>query len=249
MRYKVTVQYNGAGYAGWQKQPGLATIQQAIETALEKIHQRPVSIQGSGRTDAKVHALGQVFHFDSDLNIDVESWRRALNANVSKGIRIVQVESAQDDFHARYDATQKHYRYWLEMGAFNVFQEDTVFQLNQALDIPLMQQASRIFVGTHDFTSFCANSLDELPDQVRTIYGLEILSDGQKVQIDVFGNGFMRYMVRMIVGALVKVGLGKLSVNELRGILLAKDKQAGSFNIDGCGLYLVDVIYDKENNA
>lgn len=239
------VAYDGSNYFGWQSQKDVVNIQDTIEEALMMIHKKEVRITGSGRTDRGVHAKGQVFHFDSDLNISEENWVRAMNANLPRDIRILKVEQVPEEFHARYDVVKKQYDYYLNTGSYDLFSRDYVTQLCTPLDLDRMNQAKKIFLGTHDFASFSANSFAEMEDQVRTIEKIDIEKEKDVIHFTFVGDGFMRYMVRMLVGALVEVGKGKMSIEELKGILEARDKNASRFKADSEGLYLSQVIYEK----
>ncbi len=245
MRYFVKVAYDGTNYAGWQHQPGKKTIQLAIEEALEKIVHKKVMIHGSGRTDAKVHALGQRFHFDSDNKMTSEQWLRALNALLPKDIVAKDVTQVDDQAHCRRDAVEKHYEYWLNMGEYNLFERNIINQVNRKLDLQAMKKASSYFIGTHDFSSFCANTKEEKENQVRTIFDIQWIEKEDKVGIRFIGNGFMRYMIRMLVGSLIEVGKNKVVPEHVKMVLEQKDKNACNYNCDPCGLYLVDVKYEK----
>lgn len=245
MRFAVVVSYNGSKYAGWQIQPSFLSVQQVIQTILSRMHNRPIQIFGSGRTDAGVHAYGQVFHFDSDMNLDTAQWRKALNAQLPEDIRVIRVHEVPDDFHARYSALSKRYDYLLNTGEHDPFRYPFEYQLNQELDVHAMRESARLLVGTHDFSSFCVNSFEETPDQVRTLQVLEITVEDKIVRFRLEGDGFMRYMVRMLVGNLIDVGLHKKSKQDIQRILEAKDKHATNVVAPPCGLYLVSVSYKE----
>lgn len=245
MIYKCIVAYDGSKFSGWQKQPGLLTVQQSIEEALSIIHKEPIDIHGSGRTDKGVHAYHQVFHFESHLNMDSTAFHRALNALLPKSIHIHHVE-AKEGFHARFDAIEKHYVYRVNLGPVDVFNQDYEFQLNKDLDIRAMEKACQLFIGTHDFTSFNATELAIIPNQVRTITDFILLENNDgKIEFSIFGDGFLRYMVRMLIAAVIEVGLHRLSVEELKQMLEARDKDVFTKNIPACGLYLAYVDYKE----
>jgi tRNA pseudouridine38-40 synthase len=170
MRWKATIAYNGAHYCGWQVQPNGLSVQEVVENALAKIVKSPVGAVSSGRTDAGVHAKGQVFHFDCDLNMTGEQWRLALNSLLPDDMIIRKVEEADPNFHSRFDALWKRYDYVINMGEYDPFMKDLEFEYNKRLDVRAMRTAAGYLVGTHDFTSFNANSLEERPNQTRTIY-------------------------------------------------------------------------------
>ena len=243
MRYRAIVQYDGTDFAGWQKQPEKRTVQSEIEKALKNLTQQDIMITGAGRTDAGVHALNQVFHFDCDRQFtDIT---RAINSQLPADVHVLQCEECDGQFHARYDACWKQYRYLINCSQYNPITRNYIWQYCRPLDVDGMRKAAEIFVGTHDFTSFNATRSSEVEDQVRTIYELEIEEYNGIVEFTVSGDGFLRHMVRMIVASLVEVGKGALSCDQLAEILAARDKNACNFNIPGCGLYLVTVEYSK----
>lgn len=242
MIYQCTIQYDGSKFSGWQKQPGLITVQQTLEEALSIIHKMPMVVHGSGRTDKGVHAYGQVFHFESELNMDAKAFERALNALIPKWAHITEV-LAHDGFHARFDAKSKTYTYRINVGDVNVFQHDYVYQFNKPLDVEMMQACAQVFIGTHDFTSFNATELAIIDNQVRTIESINITQVDDLIEITLKGDGFLRYMVRMIVAALVEVGQDRKTIEEITTILQAENKTAFTKNVPACGLYLVRVDY------
>ena len=244
MIYKCIIQYDGSKFSGWQKQPGTLTVQQTMEDALSIIHKGPVAVHGSGRTDKGVHALAQVCHFESTLDMDGAAFVRALNALMPRTTHILSVE-AVEGFHARFDATAKTYTYLLNTGALNVFKQDYEYQLCRHLDLSAMMDAASVFIGTHDFTSFNATELLIVEDQVRTIHELDLIESEGIITITITGDGFLRYMVRMLVAALIEVGLGRLSKDDLELYLNAHNKDIFTKNVPSCGLYLTSVNYNK----
>jgi len=242
MRYKAIVSYDGTNYAGWQKQNNQLSIQEVIENALFKLTQTEINVTAAGRTDSKVHADNQVFHFDTDKQF--KDFKHSLNSQLPPDIYVKSIQQVKDDFHARFDATKKEYIYKINMGEYNPILNNHVNQLCQSLDILKMQQASSIFIGEHDFTSFNATTLEEMPNQIRTIYSIEFEQKEDLLLIHVIGNGFLRHMVRMIVGSLIQVGLGKKSKADLEKTLQQKDKTANHYNAEAQGLYLHKIWYD-----
>lgn len=251
-RYKAIVSYDGTRYIGWQRQPNGITIQEVIETEIEKISHQRTWVTASGRTDAKVHAKGQVFHFDSDFKLDARMWKIALNGHLPKDIRILSLVQVDPGFHARFHAVSKRYDYLINLGEYDVFSRNYAFQCYYSLDIAKMEEASRLFIGTHDFTTFCSSPLDTHPDQVRTITRIEFQQEGDMLRIIYEGNGFLRYMVRMLTGTLIEVGRGRLSKEEVKTMLEMRSKTACRYNAKPWGLYLVRVDYEEgweiENN-
>lgn len=246
MRLKATVSYDGSGYAGWQRQDNALGIESIIMDVMERIHHHPVEITGSGRTDAGVHAIAQVIHFDSELKMSKEQWRRAMNALLPADIRMQDVEKVREDFHARFDAISKRYDYYLSYDIDNPFLQRYRAFYRGRLNIERMKECAALFVGTHDFTSFTSSRIDSRKSRVRTITmcAIEETADGLHFRLE--GNSFLRYMVRMIVGTLIEAGRDRLSVQEVKAMLEAKDKEACRYKAPGSGLYLVEVRYPEE---
>lgn len=246
MRLKATVSYDGSGYAGWQRQDNALGIESIIMDVMERIHHHPVEITGSGRTDAGVHAIAQVFHFDSELKMSKEQWLRAMNALLPADIRMQDVEKVREDFHARFDAISKRYDYYLSYDVDNPFLQRYRAFYRGRLNIERMKECAALFVGTHDFTSFTSSRIDPRKSRVRTITmcTIEETADGLHFRLE--GNSFLRYMVRMIVGTLIEAGRDRLSVQEVKAMLEAKDKEACRYKAPSSGLYLVEVRYLEE---
>lgn len=249
MRYKVTVAYDGHRYAGFQKQTNANGIQSVIEKALGKVIKQPVSITASGRTDAGVHAIGQVFHFDGPEKIGPRGYYQALNTLLPKDIRIKKVETAPDDFHARFSVKYKHYDYIITNERDNPFVEHYKAVIWQKLDVDLMRKGAKVLEGEHDFTSFCNAQIDPRKPRVKTIFHIDLVQEGKDLKISYFGNGFLRYQVRMMSAALMALGSHKITIRQLEEILEAKDKHACRFNAPGQGLYLMEVGYDPFENS
>ncbi|MGG3468795.1 tRNA pseudouridine(38-40) synthase TruA [Neobacillus pocheonensis] len=243
-RYKCVISYDGSGFSGYQVQPNKRTVQLELETVLAKMHKgEQVKIAGSGRTDAGVHAKGQVIHFDSSLPIPEDKWEMALNSMLPADISVLSVEKASESFHARFDATGKEYRYQLLLSVKrDPFQRNFVYQYPYQLDIDAMQEASKYFLGTHDFTSFCA-SKTEVVDKVRTIEIIDFVLDGDLLTIRFIGNGFLYNMVRILVGTLLEVGSGERKPAHLADILAGKDRRFAGKTAPAHGLYLWEVFY------
>ena len=246
MRLKATVSYDGSGYAGWQRQDNALGIESIIMDVMERIHHHPVEITGSGRTDAGVHAIAQVFHFDSELKMSKEQWRRAMNALLPADIRMQDVEKVREDFHARFDAISKRYDYYLSYDIDNPFLQRYRAFYRGRLNIERMKECAALFVGTHDFTSFTSSRIDPRKSRVRTITMCAIEETAKGLHFRLEGNSFLRYMVRMIVGTLIEAGRDRLSVQEVKAMLEAKDKEACRYKAPGSGLYLVEVRYPEE---
>lgn len=246
MRYKAVVSYDGSRYIGWQKQPNPNTIQETIEKALSSMHHFPVSITASGRTDTGVHAVAQVFHFDSEMKIDNEHWCRALNALLPKDIRIQQVDAVSDDFHARFDVVGKRYDYLITSQMKNPFLENYMAKVYQDLDIDYMRECAEVFLGTHDFTTFTSNKIDPRKDRVKTISLLDIIEENGYIRIVFVGSGFLRYMVRMLAQTLIEAGKHKITKAEIKDMLEKQDKHLCRYKAVANGLYLMEVYYGGE---
>lgn len=244
MRYLMTFSYNGSKYNGYQRQPGQRTIQEEIEKALTFINRGEfVEIFASGRTDKKVHALGQTAHFDLDIDISLEKLKRAINSNVTNDIHVIKVEQVSDDFHARYHAKSKKYVYRLNMGEFNPLEKEFVYQWCKKLDVELMKQGIKYFVGNHDFRLFVGGDTKK-KDYRRTIFNAYITQEENLISFTFVGDGFMQYQIRNMVGTLMKIGQKKVAPEKIKDMLEGKDKSL-IYCADGRGLALVEVKYDK----
>ena len=242
MRYKAKVSYDGTDFNGWQIQPEGRTVQKAVQDALFKLCQTEIPVTAAGRTDAGVHALGQIFHFDCDKQF--KDIKTAINSQLPEDVRIIECEPVDDEFHSRYDAKWKYYSYMVNTGEYNPLQRNYVYQLGEELDVEAMRDASYLFLGKHDFTSFNATKKDEMENQVRTIDQLDISEHNNVVSFDFVGDGFLRHMIRMMVGTLIEVGRGRITEEEVKNMLEACDKDAVHYNAPACGLYLVQISYE-----
>ncbi|MBR2795269.1 MAG: tRNA pseudouridine(38-40) synthase TruA [Solobacterium sp.] len=243
IRYKCTVAYEGSGFCGWQTQKKGDSIQEAIEEAIRHLTTEEIHILASGRTDAGVNALGQVFQFDSRLDLTERKMMGALNAFLPDGIHIMKVEKKDRRFHVRYCVRLKQYDYTINTGPYDVFSRHHAYQCPYPLDIAKMKEAAQVLVGTHDFTSFNSNTLRETPDQVRTIYAIEFHENGPFLTISYIGRGFLRYMVRMMTAQLLEAGQGKITPDDVRKKLEARSKTVSRKNAHPEGLTLVKVDY------
>lgn len=246
MRYFITFSYDGSKYSGYQKQPRRKTVQGELEKALFQINSnKEVQVSASGRTDAGVHAYNQKAHFDLDCEISCDKLKQSINSLIPDDIYVKNVNRVSDDFHARYNVKAKEYIYKINMGNYNPIEKDYVFQYNKKLDIPEMERALKYLEGTHDFTSF-VKSTDVKEDCTRTIIQATLIRDLKNVNeitIAILGTGFMRYMVRNIVGMLIEIGEGKYKSESIIDVLNKKDRKKAGICAPACGLYLKDVYY------
>jgi tRNA pseudouridine38-40 synthase len=256
MRYKTTITYKGTAYVGWQRQLNGLSVQEVLEGALSKLFQMPISATASGRTDAGVHAEGQVVHFDSPDHIPEDKMPYAINALLPDDISVLSCERAEDDFNARFSAKRKTYTYRLYTSRQRrPLLNDTHAHIVTPLDLRLMREAADIIEGTHDFKCFEASG-SVVKSTVRTVFKVEISAkslDGTPfdgdiltegiIEISVTGNGFLYNMVRIIAGTLVYCGTGKLSVEQIRGILLSGDRTLAGKTMPPEGLTLTSVEY------
>ncbi|HDL77178.1 MAG TPA: tRNA pseudouridine(38-40) synthase TruA, partial [Lentisphaerae bacterium] len=232
-------------YAGWQVQPGQATIQLIVEDAIEKVFHQEIRVHASGRTDAGVHARQQVAHFDlRGLSMPTSRMLVALNAVLPADIRVIRIRGVGPDFHARLSATAKEYRYYLWCGpVLPPFLYRYRWHVRRKLDIPRMQCAARYLIGRHDFTSFSANPNRPLGDTRRHLQLLVIRKKGYTIEIVARADGFLYRMMRSLVGFLVRVGEGELAPSAARDILRAKRRTAAVPTAPAQGLFLWKVFY------
>ncbi|WP_074035367.1 tRNA pseudouridine(38-40) synthase TruA [Exiguobacterium profundum] len=242
-RIKLIVAYDGTHYAGYQVQPNGNTIQAEIESVLARMHRYPVKIVASGRTDARVHALGQVIHFDTSLEMPAERFVKALNAMLPDDILVKQAEEIDDTFHARYGAKRKEYRYHIRQTE-DPFRRHYAATVTYKLSLEAMRQAMERLIGTHDFTSFSVTKA-EVEDRVRTIYEAEVLEMGDEIIFRFVGSGFLYNQVRIMVGTVIEVGRGKYQPGDITQMLEAKDRRVAGITAPPHGLYLWNVNYEK----
>ncbi len=246
--YILTLAYRGTNYHGWQRQGNRAqTIQEILERALERIFEEKLTLEASGRTDAGVHALGQVVAFKAPSKYPSTVLLRAINANLPPDIRVLKARQGSIDFHPRFDAVSKTYLYKLHYHPIlNPFLLDLAWHQPLSLDLKKMRQAARILVGRHDFSSFFTNPGYEVPDRTRTMIRLTVSQPHPAlIEIRATADGFLHRMMRNIVGALVAVGRNKISPADLQSILQARSREGAPATAPAHGLYLEKVSYRK----
>ena len=257
MKILLTISYKGTGYVGWQNQKNGKSVQKTIEKAISKLLRQDVELAGSGRTDAGVHALGQAATFDATSNsfytnftskgskkvcLNSARFVRAINAYLPADIYVISAKEVSENFHARYSAKEKVYEYHLQVGKSPIL-DGLVGEFNQMPNLELIKEAAQILVGTHDFSSFCSAKA-EVSDYVRTINYIKIyMTKADQIIFEISGNGFLYNMVRIIVGTLYDVGIGKIKPEEVKEILSAKDRTKAGKTAPASGLYLKKVKY------
>ncbi|MEX2045496.1 MAG: tRNA pseudouridine(38-40) synthase TruA, partial [Opitutus sp.] len=241
--------YDGTGFAGWQSQAGGTAIQDVIEARLAQIFKRLVRIHGSGRTDSGVHARGQVFHFDADWRHSPEKLLAAFRSRLPASIQIKSIRRVTRAFHARFDATGKRYDYQVHLGDADPFTRRYCWPVFRDLDVGAMQRASAVLVGRHDFRALTALNGPPREDTIRELRRLVVARRGRRITISAESEGFLYKMVRSLVGALVAVGEGKLSVAELHRILRSRTRTAMVQTAPPQGLFLTRVYYERGSSG
>jgi tRNA pseudouridine38-40 synthase len=243
----MTFSYDGNDFAGYQKQPSKRTVQGELENALTRINgDKFVSVHASGRTDAGVHALNQKAHFDMDNEIDIDKLLISVNSLLPSDIYVKKIEVVSDEFHARFNATGKEYIYKINLGEYDPLERKYVYQYNKKLDVVEMERAMKYLEGTHNFKAFTKVDEEKSDDYVRTLSQTNLirdLKDVNKITLVFIGTGFLRYMVRNIVGTLIEVGEGKRRSEEVIEILKSQDRTKAGKMANPEGLYLKNVFY------
>lgn len=242
---KLTIEYDGKDYNGWQKQPNRLNIQGEIEKAIKNVTGQEVELIGSGRTDAGVHAFGQVANFKFESDFPIEKMAIAINSQLKQSIRILKAEEVPLEFHSRYHCHKKTYSYIIDNSdQGTAIYRNLTYHVSQHLDTEAMQKAASYLVGEHDFASFKSSGTSS-KSSVRTIYQAQVLKEQDRVVIMLTGSGFLYNMVRIIAGTLVEVGLGNIPPEEMKNILEAKDRQKAGKTLPPQGLFLMSVEYDE----
>lgn len=243
-RYKLTLEYDGGPFIGWQRQDNGMSVQQALEDAVTGFCGETVTVNGAGRTDSGVHALGQVAHIDIVRDTEPERLRDALNFHLKPHpVAVLRAEAVGGDFHARFSATARAYRYRvLNRRPPPVIARGRVWWVAHALDAQAMHDAAKVLLGRHDFTTFRA-SLCQAPSPVKTLDRLEVMRHGEEIVIEARARSFLHHQVRNIVGTLKLVGEAKWTADDVRRALEARDRAAGGPTAPPDGLYLTDVFY------
>jgi tRNA pseudouridine38-40 synthase len=243
-RLKLTLEYDGTDYVGWQRQLNGVSVQEVVERALGELFGSKVTVEAAGRTDAGVHALGQVVAFDAPRTLPLTAYVRGLSALLPEDISVVGAEEVPAEFDPRRDSSGKRYRYLLSNRPVrSPLRRRTHWQLFSPLDVQAMEQAARSLLGTHDFSAFRAANC-EASTAHRTLRELSIVSSGDVVKFELEGTAFLKHMVRTIVGTLVEVGRGRQSVAWVAEVLASRDRAGAGPTAPPQGLVLVEVRYD-----
>lgn len=252
----LTIEYDGTNFSGWQRQPGVRTVQGELEQVLSKVCGGEVRLNGTSRTDAGVHALGQRASFKGEFGIPTDRIMLAANNLLCGGmnargrcsdVRLSEVREMPEDFHARFDAKGKKYRYIIRNNAeMDVFRRNYCYQVKPPLDLAAMREAAALIAGTHDFACFQSAGGNPRETTVRTVYSLEVLKgQDDDIVIEITGDGFLYNMVRIIAGTLVEAGQGKIRPQEISAIIESKERQRAGHTAPPEGLYLVEIYYGE----
>jgi tRNA pseudouridine38-40 synthase len=250
VKYKLTIAYDGSGYEGWQVQKIGTGVQEKVETALAKLFPSRPRLHSSSRTDTGVHALGMVAHFEvppAERRMTARKLALAINAWLPEEIRVISAARAKRDFHARFNATGKQYRYFVwNHAAMNPLLRHTAWHMPRTLDLQAIRAAAPHFVGSHDFQSFAANPGYTKASTVRTLSRCDLRRSGRLLTFIIEGDGFLYKMCRGIVGTLVQVGLGRFQAADVEQMLAMKDRRVAGMSAPACGLVLWKVYYGKK---
>ena len=240
---KLTIEYDGTNYYGWQRQKDKISIQEAIEQAIASITKENSEVIGSSRTDAGVHAKGFVANFKTNSSVPPNRFREALNTKLPDDIVIIKSEAVNDEFHARYNAKGKTYEYnLLNTEAPSALLRNYSYHPKYDLNVEAMKEAAKYFIGTHDFIAFRSQG-SSVKGTVRTIFDLKVEEKDEIIKISVTGDGFLYNMVRIIVWTLIEVGRGKTKPEDIKEIILKKDRKLAGFCVPAKGLFLKEVYY------
>lgn len=246
MRIALGIEYHGAYFHGWQSQPGLQTVQDVLQEALAKVAAQPVNVIVAGRTDTGVHATGQVVHFDTTAQRSERAWILGTNSNLSRYVTVHWAKPMPNDFHARFSAQARHYRYII----FNHPQRPAIFNQTvtwhyQPLNEHAMQEAANHLLGEHNFTSYRAMGC-QAKSPVRHIQQFNVMRHGDMIVLDITANAFLHHMVRNMAGVLIAVGAGERPTIWSKEVLLARDRAVGGITAPPDGLYLMGVTYPEQ---
>ncbi len=244
MRYKLTISYDGSCFHGFQRQQKLNSVQETLEKVLTEILKTEVVVKGAGRTDAGVHAIGQVCHFDSIQIVPEKNLKKILNKKLYPNIYVKEVNYVSDNFHSRVHAVKKEYRYFVSIGEFSPLKAKYLHYFHNRIDIEKIKEAMEYIKGTHDFKSFSKNHL--IKNTIRTIESFDLVVNGDILEFRIVGNGFLHNMVRIIIALMLKVGEGKFEPNYIEKVISGCDRKYAPYVAPSNGLYLWKVYYENE---
>ena len=242
MRVKITLAYDGANYYGFQHQKGAINIEDTLLQAISKVDSNVKKIYGSGRTDRYVHARGQVVHFDTDIRIKEEKWPIAINAYLPADIMVLEAKYVDDDFHARFSAIKKEYRYLIRYKSYDLFERNYMDYFSN-INFEVLEKALKKFEGTHDFRGFCSAQIHDLKPTIKTIYEANLIMHDEYFELQFIGDGFLKYQVRKMTGTLIDVAIGKKHISIIDDIFESRDSKKSNRVLSGHGLYLMNVWY------
>lgn len=246
-RIALGVEYDGTAYSGWQKQPHCEnTVQAILERAVSEVANQSISLVCAGRTDAGVHALGQVVHFDATVDRRMHEWVFGINANLPGDVRVLWAQVASDEFHARFSAAARYYRYEiLNRWVKSAIHRDHVTTVFNPLDQDRMQQAANLLLGRHDFSAFRAQGC-QAKQPIKTMHLLNVIREGEMVYVDVIASAFLHHMVRNLVGVLLPIGRGQKAPEWAAEVLASKDRRQAGITAPPNGLYLKSIFYPRQ---
>lgn len=243
-RIKLIIAFDGTAYVGWQYQPNGVSVQQRVEEALAQLTGQVHSLHASGRTDAGVHARGLVCHFDTERSLPLSAWREGVNSLLPDDIAVRRAEVVDSNFHARFSVSTKHYRYTLLRDPVrDPLHRRTSWQIPHPLDMPAMQRAAQTFLGEHDFRAFRTSGC-AATNTIRRIVAVDFQEEAPLLHIDIQGSGFLKNMVRMMVGTLVQIGWGKRPDTSIHEMLTKPTAAAPALTAPAHGLCLIGVCYE-----
>lgn len=244
MRYKLIIEYDGSYFHGFQRQLKYISVQQRLEEVLTEILKTEVIVNGAGRTDALVHAKGQVVHFDSTQLVPEKNLKKILNKRLYPSIYVKDVKYVDDSFHSRKSAIKKEYHYLVNIGEFSPFEARYMYFFHNRINIDKIREAMEYIKGTHDFKSFSKNHV--IKNTIRTIERFDLNQKGDVLEFIIVGNGFMYNMVRIIIALMMKVGEGKFEPSHIQEVLDSKSRKAAPYVAPAEGLYLWKVYYKED---
>ena len=242
MRIKLVVSYDGTNYYGFQHQDNVLNIEDTLLNAIKKIDNGVEKIYGSGRTDRYVHAKGQVVHFDTGMEILEYKWVQAINTFLPDDIKVLSCEYVSDEFHARYSAIKKEYRYYIRHKSYDIFYRNYMEYIPN-LDLKLLEQSLKKLLGVHNFKGFCSAKIAKEKNTVKEIYRADLIEHDEYIELVFVGNGFLKYQIRTMVGTLVDIAIGKKDISIIDEIFETLNPEKTNRVLSGCGLYLVSVSY------